>query len=225
LRGAPGSGLRPIARRWWLACALAPARFADGSGGPLLELRIVGPALARPGPVPEAPDEPGALHLDVPPLAERRDEIPGLVRCLLRERGAGAVPTLEDGALALLWRQPWPGQLAELSAVVRELAGALRAPARATSGGAGVLDASAVRAHHRRRRLRLRERIDPRRARPLDLELALESTRHRNGAANPARAARYLGWDPDTLRRRLALEPACRLARLEPGPAGEPLGR
>jgi hypothetical protein len=41
------------------------------------------------------------------------------------------------------------------------------------------------------------------RPRPRDLELALRTTRHKGGSWNRARAARYLGWDPDTLDARL----------------------
>jgi hypothetical protein len=48
-----------------------------------------------------------------------------------------------------------------------------------------------------------RLRLASRRPSALDLELALATTRHGSGGVNLARAARYLGWDVDTLRARL----------------------
>ena len=56
----------------------------------------------------------GAI-LEVPPLQARAGELPGLIRA-----GLGGARITED-AVALLARQPWPGNLPELEAVLRRL--------------------------------------------------------------------------------------------------------
>jgi DNA-binding NtrC family response regulator len=133
----------------------------------------------------------------VPPLRERRDEIPGLVRVLADDfaRAASLAPArFDDGAMADLWRQDWRGNAIELGALVADLARAF--PGR-------ELGAPEVRAALRSRGLEFRARLPSRPPSALDLELALASTRHRVGSENLARAARYLGWDADTLRAHL----------------------
>jgi hypothetical protein len=133
------------------------------------------------------------LPLEVPPLADRRDEIPGLVEVLAAgvcRREELPRPCLEDSALAELWRQDWRGNVRELASIVAQLARLL--PGR-------DVGADAVRAVLRSRGLEPRTRLTSLRPRALDLELALRTTRHKSGATNLARAARYLGWDPDTL--------------------------
>lgn len=137
------------------------------------------------------------LPLFVPPLRERRDEIPDMVHVLAgnasRREGLAAV-RFEDEAIAHLWRQDWNGGVAELAALVSRLA---RAQAGETIGTAELR--VTLRAH----RATLRPRIPSHRSRGADIEMALASTRHRNGSENHARAARYLGWDPATLQKRL----------------------
>ena len=135
--------------------------------------------------------------LFVPPLRERRDEIPALVRVLADNlaRAESLRPTrFEDGAVADLWRQDWRGNASELGALVARLVRAF--PGR-------ELGAPEVRAAMRSLGLEFHARLPSRRPCALDLELALVSTRHRIGSENLARAARYLGWDADTLRARL----------------------
>jgi DNA-binding NtrC family response regulator len=148
-------------------------------------------------------------ELTVPALCERRDEIPGLCGALAashaREEGRRA-PVLRDEALALLWRQPWPGNVSELGALVYRIVLCQR--------GAEVGEEE-VRSLARSLGLEPCKRLPPRRARARDVELALLSTRHGNGTWNRTRAARYLGWDPDTLEARIGS-----LGLVEPAPEG-----
>jgi DNA-binding NtrC family response regulator len=63
------------------------------------------------------------VHIRVPALRERRDDIPLLADYLIR-RAAGCVgrlPRLSPGALALLVAYPWPGNVRELRNVIERL--------------------------------------------------------------------------------------------------------
>ena len=66
------------------------------------------------------------IPIDVPPLRERPDDIPALVRALLRAapgaHGAPAAAAGRAGALALLARYRWPGNVRELANIVERLA-------------------------------------------------------------------------------------------------------
>jgi hypothetical protein len=152
--------------------------------------------------------------LRIPALADRRDEIPLLCRVFARDLAARerlAPASFLDAAVACLWRQDWDGGIPELALTVEALA-RLRAGAE--------VDARHVEAHFRARAGSLRERLDPRHLRPLDLALALETTRHRSGAENRARAARYLGWDRATLAQRRFLQASgCAVSQEKGAPA------
>lgn len=75
------------------------------------------------------------LRIPIPPLRERSEEIPTLVRELLRELGTDVV--VEDAALDLLRAQPFPGNVRELRNVL----------ARAIAlGDGGPLDQAAIEA-------------------------------------------------------------------------------
>ena len=140
----------------------------------------------------------GQAQIAVPSLCERRDELGGITDALLDSHGrrAGLVPPrLDDEARALLWRQGWPGNVRELEACLGQL---LRLHAGALVRGP-ELWAWAERSGRSWRR-----RIPSRRPRRSDLEAALETTALSNGRWNKTRAARYLGWDPDTLALRLS---------------------
>jgi len=135
--------------------------------------------------------------VEIPPLADRRDEIPGLVLALAKRfaNAQGAEPVrFSARALELLWRQPWPGNLSQLSGLLYKLA--LSFPGEEVS-------AEAIRhlGHGSSEKLRLR--MPSLRPRRIDLELALSSSRNACGTRNKTGAARWLGWDPDTLTRRL----------------------
>ena len=145
------------------------------------------------------------LELAVPPLRDRRDEIPSLVR-LLASRFAHeeelAIPRLDDAALALLWRQPWTGNVRELEGLLYKLV--VFHPGQPVS-------VEIVRSLAGRFGLEIVERLPSRRPRAADGRAALRATRHVSGSVNKTRAALYLGWDPDTLAARLRdtiLEPA-----------------
>jgi DNA-binding NtrC family response regulator len=65
------------------------------------------------------------VSLFLPPLRERRSDIPLLIRHLLDRHASaldGPVRRVPDDALVLLWQYDWPGNLRELADVVRESA-------------------------------------------------------------------------------------------------------
>ena len=64
------------------------------------------------------------LILYLPPLRQRRCDIPALVRHFLEQSSEGARAAtcrITDEALVVLWGYDWPGNIAELEAVVRTL--------------------------------------------------------------------------------------------------------
>lgn len=133
------------------------------------------------------------LELRVPDLAQRRLEIPALAQLLAQrfahEEGVRA-PTFEDDALALLWRQPWPGNLRDLENFVFKLV--LTAP------GAS-LRAEELERVARRFGLELVRRLNSRAPDAASIRAALQATANLRGTVNKTRASLYLGWDPDTL--------------------------
>ncbi|HVS09345.1 MAG TPA: sigma 54-interacting transcriptional regulator, partial [Planctomycetota bacterium] len=133
------------------------------------------------------------LQIHVPALHQRREEIPGLAQHLA-ERFARELrrpePSFSDEALALLWRQPWPGGVRELENLVYKLV--LLSPGREV--GPEWIEEVA-----RRFRIELCKRLPSRHPEPAELRAALETTRTGRGSWNKTRAALYLGWDPDTL--------------------------
>jgi two-component system response regulator HydG len=66
-----------------------------------------------------------ATRIDVPPLRERREDIEVLARLFLARGAAtdGLAAAVDDGALRLLERHDWPGNVAELEALVTRCAG------------------------------------------------------------------------------------------------------
>ena len=138
------------------------------------------------------------LRLQVPPLAERREEIPGFAEALLQRFAVDegcASPRLADDALALLWRQSWPGNVRELENLVYKLV--LAHPGL-------ELSAEDVERVATDSGLELVRRIPSRRPSRRDLTAALHTTRTASSRSNKTRAALYLGWDPDTLVVRLS---------------------
>jgi len=114
-----------------------------------------------------------------------------------------------DEALGDLWRQDWRGNLRELVAIVAELA---------RSHPDQEIDAPRLRAAFRSRSLPFVESLPPAQ-RAADVLCALKVTRHRNGAWNRSRAARYLGWSRQALGARIR---ACRLEEPEPAAGATP---
>ncbi|KAB2340862.1 sigma-54-dependent Fis family transcriptional regulator [Actinomadura rudentiformis] len=90
-----------------------PGLWIALTGAPLAELTGQGAALAAACPA----------HIDLPTLRERTEELPELVRAMLDSLGAGDRLRFTPAALAALAGHPWPGNLSELNAVVRAVAG------------------------------------------------------------------------------------------------------
>jgi DNA-binding NtrC family response regulator len=68
---------------------------------------------------------PDVIHIDIPPLRERRDEIEPLFAAFLRESALeGGVPPVQPtgNMLASLMEHSWPGNIAELREVARRIA-------------------------------------------------------------------------------------------------------
>lgn len=62
------------------------------------------------------------LNVHVPPLRERRDDVPALATHFLqRSRGRAPVPVLAAGAVRRLLDYPWPGNIRELRNVMERL--------------------------------------------------------------------------------------------------------
>lgn len=136
-------------------------------------------------------------RLRVPSLAERREEIVGLADALARRFAADervAAPTFTDDAHALLWRQPWAGNVRELENLVYELV--IAHPGLELSAE----DVGRTAAESGRELVR---RLSSRRPDRRVLLAALWTTRTGGARSNKTRAALYLGWDPDTLVARL----------------------
>ncbi|GIW72582.1 MAG: acetoacetate metabolism regulatory protein AtoC [Planctomycetota bacterium] len=62
------------------------------------------------------------IHVRVPPLRERPEEIPALLERFLERSPAGRGRSFEPEAVALLMRYPWPGNVRELENIVERLA-------------------------------------------------------------------------------------------------------
>jgi len=154
----------------------------------------------------------------LPPLRERRDDIPALVQYFLRRHGKelGAKhPSIHPKALGLLSEHSWPGNIRELENVVRHallhargycvsladvrtaLAGATVRPAGVSSLARHVADllAAASRGERTGVRAGLLELADR--------ELFAQSIALAGG--NQAKAARWLGVSRITMREKLAL--------------------
>ena len=88
-----------------------------------IAVRVVGTAEREGELVPELARR-LPVTINVPPLRERREDIPGLVRCLLGElsMSAGVAPKVASRqATELLSALPWRGNVGELEALLRTL--------------------------------------------------------------------------------------------------------
>ncbi|HEV8113415.1 MAG TPA: sigma 54-interacting transcriptional regulator [Planctomycetota bacterium] len=139
------------------------------------------------------------LQFRLPALRERREDILPLAACLTRrfarEENLPA-PTLSDEALALLWRQPWNGNVRELESFVYKI---VLVGHRAPGSGAHTVEPPELLDIARRFSLPIARRLPSRHPLRSDLLAALRVTRKPGGRLNKTRAALYLGWDPDTL--------------------------
>jgi two-component system response regulator AtoC len=137
------------------------------------------------------------VRIDVPPLRERRDDIPLLARHFAGQvalRLGRPAPELPPAALARLGVYPWPGNVRELRNVIeramildpaRGLADLDLAPA---GTGASAPEGTSL----AERELNLRDALNR-----LERELLLEA--HRRAAGVRKEAARLLGIDPRNL--------------------------
>ncbi len=130
------------------------------------------------------------VEIELPPLRDRRADIPHLVRAFLEEfcrREAIPVPTLRSEALALLLGYDFPGNVRELQNVVEG----------AVSLADGEIDAELIRSLL----------AAPTQASPEALDLATLERRHisrvlKLTAGNKSEAAKILGLDRKTLQRK-----------------------
>jgi DNA-binding NtrC family response regulator len=139
------------------------------------------------------------LQLRVPALKERREDVLPLVQCLAQrfaEEEDVTVPSFADEALALLWRQPWEGNVRELENVVYKL---VILPPSEAGGRPKPIDAEHVARVARSFDLELVRKLNSRHPSRTDLLAALRVTRLGAGRINKTRAALFMGWDPDTL--------------------------
>lgn len=155
----------------------------------------------RGGLLPELPARLERFQIFVPPLVLRRRDISGLARFFLERFAAQhdcRAPVLTEGAQALLWRQPWPGNLRSLEGFLYKLVLKRSAEGVRASGEHGV-EVAELREVARSSQVELLDKLPPRQPNRLDVVQALRSTLKQSGGINKRRAALYLGWDPDTL--------------------------
>jgi two-component system response regulator AtoC len=136
------------------------------------------------------------VRIDVPPLRERREDIPLLARTFasqIAQRLGRPAPELEPATLARLAAYPWPGNVREVRNVIeramildpaRGLEDLDLAPGGAPSGSAGT----SLAGHE----LNLRDALNK-----LERELLLEA--HRRAGGVRKEAAHLLGIDPRNL--------------------------
>ena len=87
------------------------------------------------------------IPLEVPPLRERQDDIPRLVRHFLREFSVEygqKTKVIEEDALALFVRYPWPGNVRELRNSIERLMIMVPRPALSVSDVPSPINASVV---------------------------------------------------------------------------------
>ena len=140
----------------------------------------------------------GERRVDVPAVTARRDELPGLFEVALRraaKRQGCLAPTLAECARPVVWRQPWTRGLHDVSQLARRLT-PLAQGAHLT--GRELVGLSAELG------VELLVKLPTRGFDPQDLAQAIEGTRKKSGALHRGRAASLMGWDPDTLRAKLA---------------------
>ena len=135
----------------------------------------------------------GRVAFRTSPLRERRHQVPGLSRFLLERvamREGESSVALDDGALAMLWRQDHADHVAGLEALLHA------AFLRRTSD---AIDAQTIAAALDDVGVTPRRRCPSRAPSSLDLASAVWATRTSSGRINKTRAALYLGWDPNTV--------------------------
>ncbi len=140
--------------------------------------------------------------LVLPPLRERKEDIPALARIFLKRHGRGnELPRLSAAALRKLQNHPWPGNVRELENVVQR---ALILCQGSTIGPADlILDDTVAEAAgvERQTRPAAPARLEDG-LRSVEERIILETLREENGSR--AATAKRLGISPRTLRYKLA---------------------
>jgi len=155
--------------------------------------------------------------ISLPPLRDRREDIPELVRYFLHRHSAELQvdhPSIHDSAMELLQSQPWPGNVRELENVIRKVL--LLARGYTISVDHVRSTASQPGAAHETSRRTLREQSDEllaaarrgelqdARARLLEAaEREIFSRAIEQAEGNQAKAARWLGVSRLTMREKL----------------------
>jgi DNA-binding NtrC family response regulator len=143
----------------------------------------------------------GTLTIRVPPLRERREDLPRLVESLLERASAASgrrVTALTAAAWEVVRAYPWPGNLAELYAVVASAA-ARAAGERIDAPNLPLFLRLAPKPVAEERPLPLKELLEGAERRLIELAL-------RRAGGNKSRAAELLAvWRPLLLRRMAAL--------------------
>ncbi len=165
--------------------------------------------------------DPGLVHrldrlqFEVPGLNARRAEVPALADHMLRrcaEEEGKPARFLSDAAHALLWRQPWPGNMRELENLIYKLVAlespslgraVQAAPARARYGQGEMIGPEDLAELVDRFGGGLLRKFSSRQPKRNVIVEALQYTAKQTGNFNKTRAALYLGWDPDTLAARM----------------------
>jgi two-component system response regulator AtoC len=137
------------------------------------------------------------VHL--PPLRERREDIPLLIRAFLRERrGSGDPPEMSEEAIALLMDHDYPGNVRELKSIVQSARNLCRGGVITVSCLPDYIQRRGV--PHGKQRLDASGPIVP--LSELEKEHILTVYERMNG--NKSRTAHSLGIGLNTLRRKLA---------------------
>ncbi len=135
--------------------------------------------------------------LSLPPLRERKEDIPGLARALLKRHGGKPLPCLSAAALRKLQAYHWPGNVRELENVIQRAL--ILNPAGPITPEDLVLDESDFQSLPTppARSTGLEEGL-----RSVEEQIILETLREENGSRKST--AKRLGISPRTLRYKLA---------------------
>jgi len=139
------------------------------------------------------------LHLRIPPLRERRDDIPDLANFFLlkfQTEGQGIVSHIKPDAMARLQQADWPGNIRQLRNVIRRLCIVARSSV-VTVDDLSFLDEAGTQATS--------DRLYDMTLRDVERVLIAASLRRFRG--NRTAAARHLGVTSRTLHNRLRQEP------------------
>jgi DNA-binding NtrC family response regulator len=142
------------------------------------------------------------VPIEVPPLRERRDDIPALVEHLVEryaKKTSKRIPTIDERTMELLRTYEWPGNVRELQNVIERAVVLCDGETLSVDGAwlTGEIQPGAPRPNPPERKL---GRVDPEREREI-IEAALTESRGR--ISGPSGAAAKLGIPRQTLESRI----------------------